>query len=74
MNINPDPTPGATLFDPAQCPVAAMGHHNVRGAQAYTDAITRELETEGVASFRESWDRLLASMAQKAGAVVAAPT
>jgi transaldolase len=38
------------------------------------DAITRELETEGVASFRESGDKLLASMAQKAGAVVAAPT
>ena len=38
------------------------------------DAITRELETEGVASFRESWDKLLASMTQKAGAVVAART
>ncbi|HTS55291.1 MAG TPA: transaldolase [Burkholderiales bacterium] len=29
------------------------------------DAITRELESEGVASFRESWDKLLAALKQK---------
>ena len=43
--VEPDRTPGATFTDAVQCPLAAMGHPNVRGAQAYTDAITRELST-----------------------------
>jgi transaldolase len=33
------------------------------------DAITRELESEGVASFRESWNKLLAALKQKCFAV-----
>jgi transaldolase len=36
------------------------------------DALTRELETEGVASFKESWDKLLAAMERKAADLVAA--
>ena len=33
------------------------------------DAITKELESEGVASFRDSWDKLIASLKQKCFAV-----
>ena len=33
------------------------------------DAITRELEDEGVASFRESWSKLLGALNQKRFAV-----
>jgi transaldolase len=35
-------------------------------------AITRELETEGVGSFRDSWDKLIASLKQKCFAVAKA--
>jgi transaldolase len=35
-------------------------------------AIVRELETEGVASFRDSWDKLIASLKQKCFAVAKA--
>ena len=44
-NLEPDRTPGASFGDAPKCPVAAMAHPNVRGAQAYADAITRELST-----------------------------
>lgn len=44
-NVEPDRTPGASFTDAPQCPLAAMGHPNVRGAQAYADSITRELAT-----------------------------
>ena len=37
------------------------------------DAITRELEAEGVASFQDSWDKLLASVEQKSRELVATP-
>jgi transaldolase len=32
-------------------------------------AVTRELESEGVAAFRDSWDKLLASLKDKCFAV-----
>jgi transaldolase len=59
---------GPTLTsDSGQEALAAL-----RGLGVDLDAITRELEAEGVAAFQESWNQLLASVTQKAGALVAA--
>ena len=44
-SLDPDLTPGASFTDRPKCPLAAMGHPTQRGAQAYADAITRELST-----------------------------
>jgi transaldolase len=41
----------------------------VRALGVDLDAVTRELENEGVAGFRDSWDKLLASIRQKCFAV-----
>jgi transaldolase len=44
----------------------------LRGLGIDLDAITRELEAEGVAAFKDSWDKLLAGLQQKAHQLVPA--
>ena len=50
--------------DAAQRDVAALAAHGID-----LDAVTRELESEGVTAFRDSWDKLLASLKEKCHAV-----